>query len=241
MLAARPRSSTLLATQRRSGNAPAGEIDYSGITIYSVGRMLRPVDINFSPLLRRYTLEEFWALPEREDHAHYNLIAGYLFIVPPPEPPHGDMVSRMSRLLIGFMHTNNIEGYVNHPPEPIYVRAEGSTYLEPDIMYLSKKLRKQMVYQRTSADIVFECLGCSTSVYDRTTKADTYLALGVRELWLIDPDTETIEVRHAGKVGERLVWEIFRYPRGHKAKSRVLEDYEISVDDFFEGIYLATD
>ena len=42
--------------------------------------------INFSPLIRRYTLEEFWELPEREDHAHYNLIAGYLFIVPPPEP-----------------------------------------------------------------------------------------------------------------------------------------------------------
>ena len=73
-------------------------------------------------------------------------------------------------------------------------------------MYLSTELRQQMEYQRTSADIVFECLGCKTSVYDRTSKADTYLALGVRELWLIDPETETIEVRHASKVGEIPVW-----------------------------------
>ena len=94
------------------------------------------MDINFSPLLRRYTLEEFWELPEREDHAHYNLIAGYLFIVPPPEQPHGDLVSRMGRSLVAFMNDNDIEGYLNHPPEPIYVRAEGSTYLEPDMMYL---------------------------------------------------------------------------------------------------------
>ena len=199
------------------------------------------MDINFSPLMRRYTLEEFWELPEREDHAHYNLIAGYLFIVPPPEQPHGDLVSRMTRLLVGFLLDNNIEGYVNHPPEPIYVRAEGSTYLEPDIMYLSKELRRQMVHQHTSADIVFECLGCRTSVYDRTTKADTYLALGVRELWLIDPDTETIEVRHASKVGERPVWEIIRYPHGDKAKSRVLEGFEVSIDNLFAGLLAADD
>lgn len=141
---------------------------------------------------------------------------------------------------MGFMLDNNIEGDVNHPPEPIYVRAEGSTYLEPDIMYISKELHQQMEYPRTSADIVFECLGCKTSVYDRTTKADTYLALGVRELWLIDPEMATIEVRHASKAGERPVWEIFRYSRGYKAKSRVLEGYEVSVDDLFAGL-LATD
>jgi len=28
----------------------------------------------FSPLLRRYTLEEFWALPDPEDRFHYDLI-----------------------------------------------------------------------------------------------------------------------------------------------------------------------
>ena len=32
------------------------------------------VEVNFSPLTQRYTLEEFWALPEREDHARYELI-----------------------------------------------------------------------------------------------------------------------------------------------------------------------
>ena len=241
LLATRSWSNALLATQRRGGNAAAGEIDYSRIIIYAVGSMTGPIDINFSPLMRRYTLEELWELPEREDHAHYNLIAGYLFIVPPPQQPHGDLVSRMGMLLIGFMRDNNIEGYVNHPPEPIYVRAEASTYLEPDIMYLSKELDQQMEYQRTSADIVFECLGCATSVYDRTTKADTYLALGVRELWLIDPITATIEVRHASKVGERPVWEIFKYSRGYKAKSRMLEGYEVSVDDLFAELLVAAD
>ena len=194
------------------------------------------VEVNFSPLLRRYTLEEFWALPEREDHARYNLIGGFLFMVPPPNPPHGDVATRMTRSLLDFLIKHNIEGDEHHPPEPIYIRAEGSTYLEPDMMYVSRELRQKMGPKRTSADIVFEFLSRSTSVYDRTTKADTYLALGVRELWLIDPITETIEVRHASKVGEIPVWKVLKYSRGQHAESRVLEGYQVSVDNLFAGL-----
>ena len=43
-------------------------------------------EVDFS---RRYTLEEFWALPKREDHARYELIGGYLYMVPPPNPLTG--------------------------------------------------------------------------------------------------------------------------------------------------------
>src|SRR5678810_1010170 len=78
-----------------------------------------PTQINFSPLSRRYTLEEFWALPEREDHARYNLIGGYLFMVPPPDPPHGDVASQMNDLLGAFLRANNIEGLsLIHISEP---------------------------------------------------------------------------------------------------------------------------
>ncbi len=194
------------------------------------------VEINFSPLTRRYTLEEFWALPEREDHARYELIGGYLFMVPPPNPPHGDVTSQMNEFLMNFLLINKIDGRVYFPREPIYVRAEGSTYLEPDMMYVSRELRQKRGSKRTSADIVFEFMSRSTNVYDRTTKADTYLALGVRELWLVDPWNEVVEVRHANKIGEILVWKIFSYSRGQQAKSRVLEGFEVSVDDLFADL-----
>jgi Uma2 family endonuclease len=196
----------------------------------------RPVEVNFSPLTRRYTLEEFWGLPEPEGRARYELIGGYLFMVPPPNPPHGDVASRMNRLLVRFLDANNIEGDVHFPQEAIYRDVEGATYLEPDMMYVSRELRQKMGTKRTSADIVFEFISRSTSVYDRTTKADTYLALGVRELWVVDPFTATIEVRYAGKVGETAVWEGWRYPRGHHAKSRVLDGWEVSVDQLFAGL-----
>ena len=209
--------------------------DYGGAAMQAL-ETETTIEINFSPLTRRYTLEEFWALPEREDHARYELIGGFLFMVPPPNPPHGSVDSRMNRTLMAYLIANNIDGEVHHPKEPIWLRAEWSTYLEPDMMYVSRELREKMGTIRTSADIVFEYVSRSTSVYDRTTKADTYLALGVRELWVVDPFTATIEVRHASKVGETPVWEGWRYPRGHQAKSRVLDGWEVSVDELFSGL-----
>ena len=197
-----------------------------------------PTQINFSPLSRRYTLEEFWALPEREDHAHYNLIGGYLFMVPPPNPPHGDLGARMLRAIMKFVLENNSDGEVHHPKEAIWLDEEGPTYLEPDMMYVSNALRARTGQIRTSADIVFEFLSRSTTVYDRTTKADTYLALGVRELWLVDPVRVAIEVRHAHLKARVPFWETCVYRGGQQAKSRVLDGWEVSVDQIFEGLGL---
>jgi|ERR1043165_132399 len=128
------------------------------------------IEINFSPLLRRYTLEEFLGLPEREDHARYNLIGGFLFIVPPPNPPHGDVASHMLHSLVRFVVNNNVEGNVHYPHEAIYIESEYATYLEPDLMYVSKELREKMGAKRTSADLVFEFSSRRTLIYDHTTK-----------------------------------------------------------------------
>lgn len=196
-----------------------------------------PTQINFSPLLRRYTLEEFWALPEREDRVRYELIGGYLFMVPPPKAPHDDIGARMTRAIMKFVLDNNLEGYVHHPRSAIWRRARGSTYLEPDMLYVSKELRARMGNdKRGSVDIVFEYLSPSTSLYDRTTKADTYLALGVRELWLVDPVTATIEVRQAHHEEEMPTWEVCIFPRSEQAISRVLDGWMVSVDQLFDGL-----
>ena len=89
----------------------------------------------FSPLLRQFTLEEFWRLPEPEGRAHYDLIGGNLFMVPPPDPPHGDLDSRLNKSLVAFLAANGIAGNVYHPREAIYM---GDTYVEPDMMYVSE-------------------------------------------------------------------------------------------------------
>jgi Uma2 family endonuclease len=191
------------------------------------------VEINFSPF-HRYTLEEFWELPDPGDLSHYELIGGVLYMVPPPEEPHGSIDARLNKSLMRLLLAADLSGDVHHPRESIY-RDDG-TYLEPDMMYVSDELKSRMGKKRTSADIVFEYVSRSNATYDFTTKADTYLALGVRELWLIDPFTVTIEIRHATEHKGKPTWERQRYFKGDVAESKVLAGWQVSVDELFEGL-----
>lgn len=194
------------------------------------------VEINFSPLAHHYTLEEFWKIPDPENRFHYELIGGLLFMVPPPDAPHDDLDARLVKSLARFLIERNIGGDILHPRASIYRDVAAGTYLEPGMMYVSDELKNRMGKKRTSADIVFEYVSRSNATYDRTTKAHTYLMLGVRELWLIDPATVTIEVRYAAEHKGKPVWEGQPYSSGEMAESRVLEGWRVSVDELFEGL-----
>ena len=187
----------------------------------------------FSPLVRRYTLEEFWALAEPGGGAHYELIGGTLFMVPPPDPPHDDLDMRMNASLQNFLITTRTLGGIYHPRAAIYL---DDSFIEPDMMYVSEQLKAKMGRQRTSADIVFEYLSRTTANYDRTMKADTYLALGVRELWLVDPETRTVEIRNATAASDSPVWKIRRFGPSESATSLVLTGWQVSVENLFAGL-----
>ena len=187
----------------------------------------------FSPLLRQYTLEEFWALPDPDDRSHYELVRGFLFMVPPPGESHGSIDARLAASLYRHLISHNIAGEVHHPREPIYT---DDTYVEPDMKYVSDELLKRMAGKRNSADIVFEYASRSSAVYDRTTKADTYLALGVRELWLVDSDARSIEVRYATEQKGKPAWEAWLFSSGDVAESRGLSGWKVLVDELFAGL-----
>lgn len=190
----------------------------------------------FSPLLRRYSLEELWSLPDPPDRAHYELIEGVLFMVPPPDDPHDDIDERLNRSLVLFLASGRIHGMVYHPRASISTQ---DTYLEPDMMYVSTELRERMRSRRTSADVVFEYLSKSNKDYDRTTKADTCLALGIRELWLVDADTKSIEIRNAvpsQSADELPRWEVRQYGEDEVAESKVLQGWRVPLVELFERL-----
>lgn len=152
------------------------------------------MEITTSPLVKTYTLQEFWELPEPADHSKLELIKGVLYMTPPPDYPHNDAASHLNERLLEELKRCGYSGRVFLPRTAIWVNDD--TYLEPDLMYLSKELQAQMNPRHwTRADIVFEVISPSNSVYDRSTKSDTYRAMGVRELWLIDPLAEEVEIR----------------------------------------------
>ena len=152
------------------------------------------MEISTSPLVKTYKLQEFWELPEPPDHSKLELIKGVLYMTPPPGEPHDEATAQIIRNLSEAIIANGYDGKLYSARAAIWI--DDDTYLEPDLMYVSEKLRRQMqAGHRTRADVVIEVVSPSNEVYDRTTKAETYQAMGVRELWLVYPWKQSIEVR----------------------------------------------
>src|SRR5215831_11762795 len=145
--------------------------------------------ISTSPLVKTYTLQEFWELPEPSDHSRLELIKGVLYMTPPPDYLHDRSSANLIEVLRDDIKRCNYRGKIYVPRAALWIGND--TYLEPDLMYISAELEAEMASgHRTRADIVVEVISPSNATYDRKTKSDTYHAMGVRELWLIDPDAK---------------------------------------------------
>src|SRR5262245_9552736 len=150
--------------------------------------------ITTSPLVKTYTLQEFWELPEPSDHSKLELIKGVLYMTPPPDYPHNRAAADLNATLMDEIKRCGYRGRVYIPRAALSI--DDNTYLEPDLMYLSAELEAEMAPRHwTRADIVVEIISPSNANYDRKTKSDTYRAMGVREMWLIDNEKKEVEVR----------------------------------------------
>ena len=76
--------------------------------------------VNTSPLVKTYTLQEFWDLPEPPDHLKLELIAGVLYMTPPPGYIHDNAVSRLIRLLSEFLTQFQDKGTLYVPRAAIW-------------------------------------------------------------------------------------------------------------------------
>src|SRR2546422_3934981 len=182
---------------------------------------------NTSPVVKTYTLEEFWELPEHPERLKAELIAGVIYLSPPPSQVHDTIVSRIMRILMLNAETRSGSVYV--PRAAIWIR--DGTHLEPDLFYLSAETKAQLDPERhTTADLVIEVISPGSAIYDRNTKADTYAALGVNELWLIDEAQETVEVRVID--GERYCVGT-AFEKGEELRSVVLPELAFDVARIF--------
>lgn len=184
------------------------------------------------PLVKTYTLEEFWELPEPLDHSKLELIAGVLYMSPPPGYLHNNAVSRLNRLLNDYLIKTANQGTLYFPRAGI-VRGPNS-WVEPDLFYVAAETTAasdpNYPQYLSTADLVIEVISSSTAVYDRNTKADIYAVLGVKELWLVDETAGIIELRslEGNRYAPSVVFE-----RDDYLKSVVLPGFEVKVSSVF--------
>jgi len=136
----------------------------------------------------RYTVADLDLLPD--DGNRYEVLAGTLLVTPSPGSAHQGVAARLSALFASHILARRLALF-----SPGVVTAPPLTQLEPDLLIVPPWFALGIPWAEiTEHWLAVEILSRSSRVYDREFKRDAYLALGVREVWLVDVRDRSIEV-----------------------------------------------
>lgn len=176
----------------------------------------------------KYTYRDYLLLPESEEK-RYELVQGELYMVPSPTPGHQEISKRLFRILDSFVESNGL-GVVFYAPLDVVLSEED--VLQPDILFVASD-RRSIITERNirgAPDLIVEVLSPGTADRDRLLKRTRYAKFGVREYWVVDPETKIIEVLVATQAGLEL---LRSYPLGTVATSGILDGLQVEVAKLF--------
>ncbi len=147
---------------------------------------------------RALTVDDWFTAPD--DGFQYELFEGVLLRMAPPSRKHQDVVGEIFISLKNGCRTSG--GYV--AVAPLGIALEERLGFLPDVVYVAPG-RQHILSDRgieAAPDLVVEVLSRSTAAFDRGTKLTTYLAHGVKEVWLVDLVARNVTL-HSAASGAR--------------------------------------
>lgn len=160
--------------------------------------------MSVAPSTSGLTWEEFLNLPDDDRYKHTELVGGELvykygppadgelILVNPPVWLHQHVVSALVAMIWNWIRAGAGRGSVTMEPPVQVLRNRG--YL-PDVAWFREERSRPASgnpYLSGAPDLAVEVLSPSTRAVDMIRKWADYARVGVRELWLIDPDEPTV-------------------------------------------------
>lgn len=133
-------------------------------------------------------------LEQISDELHrYEILQGVLIVSANPAPVHARISTRLSRRLEEHIEERHLGTFFG---TPVDVRIMRHDIVGPDCCFVSRD-REAIITNRLiegAPDLVIEIQSPSTKRDDRTRKMALYAGGGVREHWLVDPQTRSVRV-----------------------------------------------
>lgn len=138
------------------------------------------------------TEEEFFEFANEDTNCE--LIDGVLIIHSPASETHEDIFSFIMTIMRSYFDETK-EGQVYG--SRFVMRLSKKWHPEPDLLLIKPHNYQNLKngYLDGPADVVIEILSPSTREVDLTKKVPEFLRVGVQEVLIIDPDSETITLR----------------------------------------------
>ncbi len=173
--------------------------------------------------VRRYTVADLERFPN--DGNRYELVDGVLLVTPAPSHAHQLIVSRLQFRLSQAVMADGVA----HVVSPGVMTIPPRLQLQPDILVVPARYSLQSKWSEIDEHwLAVEVLSRSSRVYDRDTKRDAYLALGVQQVWLVDRWKKIVEVSR-GRGPAELVRDVL-----NRRVPTIGRQVEISLNDLFE-------
>ncbi len=137
-----------------------------------------------------YTIEDIYALP---DGQRAELIDGELYMMSPPGRMHQELVSELHAQIHSYIKSNHGECKVYPAPFAVFLNKDERTYVEPDLSIICDKNKLDDRGCNGAPDWVIEIISPSSQQMDYMTKLFKYRNAGVREYWIVNPKTKTIQ------------------------------------------------
>lgn len=156
--------------------------------------------------LPTFTTDDLRAFPR--DGFRYELLDGMLLVTPAPGSAHQYVLSRLQVAVANYLGSDG-PGVAVSPGE---IEVAPKTLLDPDLLIVPARYPPGTKWTSMSGWwLAVEVFSPGSVSYDRDYKRDAYLALGVREVWLVDLEEHGVLVSRAGEPrdvrhADQLVW-----------------------------------
>lgn len=144
----------------------------------------------------RYTFADCLAWDE---DTHIEIINGEAFMMATPSSRHQEILMELARQLANFLEGKQCRVY----PAPFGVRLfeqdndrpeDVNTVVEPDLSVVCDRDKIDTHGCKGAPDLIMEVLSPSTRRHDRLVKLNLYQRAGVKEYWIVDPETQSVQV-----------------------------------------------
>jgi Uma2 family endonuclease len=143
------------------------------------------------------TYADYLKWPEKEGEK-YELINGKVYMMASANWRHQRISGRLYSQISNYLEDKKCQIFyeLDVRPEPKEDKSD-DTVVRPDIIVVcdTDKLSKDGTGGVNGVpDLVVEVLSPSTANYDKIKKFNKYRETGVREFWIVDPETRLVEV-----------------------------------------------
>ena len=140
------------------------------------------------------------------DEVRYELIDGVPHLMSAPAWEHQDISADLTRQFRTFLLGKPCRAFA--APFDVRLNADGKddTVVQPDLVVICDRSTLSGSGCKGAPDMIVEILSPSTAVRDKLLKFNKYLQAGVREYWIVYPDSKTVSV-HVLKNGEYMTRE----------------------------------